>query len=133
MVPKSKDEAAIFIPEIHHNMQTGDPYAWKHECFNLYEDCDNFTPNTLRFLISTSKAAGLGWPEGDGKKVDGSFYLDNIRISDKASSGVNNIAVENNANAPVEYFNLQGVRVANPENGLYIRRQGNTATKVFIR
>ncbi len=47
-------------------------------------------------------------------------------------TGVNDIVVED-ANAPVEYYNLQGVRVANPENGLYIRRQGNTATKVFIR
>ena len=36
------------------------------------------------------------------------------------------------ANAPVEYFNLQGVRVANPENGLFIRRQGNTVTKVVL-
>ena len=35
-------------------------------------------------------------------------------------------------NAPVEYFNLQGIRVANPENGLFIRRQGTTATKVLL-
>lgn len=35
--------------------------------------------------------------------------------------------------APVEYFNLQGVRVANPENGLYIRRQGNQVTKVLVK
>ena len=34
-------------------------------------------------------------------------------------------------NAPVEYFNLQGIRVNNPENGLYIRRQGNTVTKIM--
>lgn len=36
-------------------------------------------------------------------------------------------------NAPVEYYNLQGVRVANPENGLYIRRQGSKVTKVLIK
>lgn len=41
--------------------------------------------------------------------------------------------IEIDANAPVEYYNLQGVRVANPENGLYIRRQGNTATKVLVK
>lgn len=33
-------------------------------------------------------------------------------------------------NAPVEYFNLQGIRVANPDNGVFIRRHGNTVTKV---
>lgn len=36
-------------------------------------------------------------------------------------------------NAPVEYYNLQGLRVLNPENGIYIRRQGSKATKVIIR
>jgi|GEM_PF-5234493 hypothetical protein len=44
---------------------------------------------------------------------------------------VNDAAVD--ANAPVEYFNLQGIRVANPENGLYIRRQGRTVSKVLVK
>ena len=46
------------------------------------------------------------------------------------SSAIENIAVD--ANAPVEYFNLQGLRVNNPENGLYIRRQGNKVSKVIL-
>lgn len=36
-------------------------------------------------------------------------------------------------NAPVEYYNLQGIKVANPESGLYIRRQGKTTTKVIVK
>lgn len=36
------------------------------------------------------------------------------------------------ANAPVEYYNLQGVRVENPANGIYICRQGNKVTKKVI-
>ena len=32
----------------------------------------------------------------------------------------------------VEYYNLQGVRVMNPTKGIYIRRQGNTVTKVCL-
>lgn len=43
-------------------------------------------------------------------------------------SALGSITVDENA--PVEYFNLQGIRIDNPENGLYIRRQGNTVTKV---
>ena len=35
-------------------------------------------------------------------------------------------------NAPVEYYNLQGVRVANPENGLFIKKQGSRTTKVIL-
>ena len=35
--------------------------------------------------------------------------------------------------APAVYYNLQGVQVANPENGLYIVRRGNQVTKELIR
>ncbi len=41
--------------------------------------------------------------------------------------------VEADENAPVEYYNLQGVRAANPESGLYIRRQGSKAVKVLVK
>lgn len=47
------------------------------------------------------------------------------------STGVSEITVDNEA--AVEYFNLQGVRVNNPTNGLYIMRQGSKTTKVSIR
>ena len=40
--------------------------------------------------------------------------------------------VEFDENAPVEYYNLQGVKVDNPSNGLYIKRQGNKVTKVIL-
>ena len=49
-----------------------------------------------------------------------------------ASSGIAGVEVEDE-NAPVEYYNLQGVRVANPENGLYIVKQGKKVSKKFIR
>lgn len=47
-------------------------------------------------------------------------------------SGVADLVVEDE-NAPVEYYNLQGIRVANPENGLYIVKQGNKVTKRIIK
>lgn len=37
------------------------------------------------------------------------------------------------ADGAVEYYNLQGVRVANPTKGLYIKRQGGKAVKVTVR
>ena len=37
------------------------------------------------------------------------------------------------ATAAPEYFNLQGVRVTNPENGLYIVRRGDKVAKVMIK
>ena len=46
--------------------------------------------------------------------------------------GVADMIVDTN-DAPVEYFNLQGIRVANPAEGqIYIRRQGTQATKVLF-
>ncbi len=52
-------------------------------------------------------------------------------IVEHGSSAVENIAVD--ANAPKEYFNLQGVRVATPENGLFIVRQGKKISKVLVK
>ena len=48
------------------------------------------------------------------------------------TTGVEDVTVADE-NAPVEYYNLQGVRVNNPEGGVYIRRQGNTVTKVLVK
>lgn len=48
-----------------------------------------------------------------------------------AGSFVNEIAADENA--PIEYYNLQGVRIANPESGLYIVKQGNKVTKKIIK
>lgn len=42
-------------------------------------------------------------------------------------------AIADDVNAPVRYYNLQGVEVANPTDGLFIRVQGKKATKVIIR
>ncbi len=45
------------------------------------------------------------------------------------ATGVETIGVDN---APVEYYNLQGVKVENPENGIFIKKQGNKAVKVIL-
>ena len=47
-----------------------------------------------------------------------------------AKAGVENVEIDNNA--PAEYYNLQGVKVANPENGVFIKVQGGKATKVML-
>lgn len=46
-------------------------------------------------------------------------------------SGVAELAAE--AEGEVEFFNMQGMRVANPENGIFIRRQGNKVSKVIVK
>jgi hypothetical protein len=50
--------------------------------------------------------------------------------NDDIATGVNSVLM--NANGEAEYYNLQGVRVYSPANGLYIRKQGNTVSKVRL-
>lgn len=52
-------------------------------------------------------------------------------IVEHGGAGVSDIVVD--ANAPKVYYNLQGVEVANPANGLYIVRQGNKVSKVLVK
>lgn len=61
------------------------------------------------------------------------FVYPTLYVLDEGQSGVAEIVIDENA--PVEYFNIQGVKV-NIETaapGLYIRRQGNVATKVIVK
>lgn len=50
-------------------------------------------------------------------------------------AGVNDVIADAaDVNAPAEYFNIQGQRVANPAAGqLLIKRQGNTVTKELVK
>ncbi len=52
----------------------------------------------------------------------------------KTSAGVDNVAVDAD-NAPAEYFNLNGIRVNTDAltPGLYIKRHGNSATKIIVK
>ena len=47
--------------------------------------------------------------------------------------GINKVTIDNDANAPVEYYNLQGVKVTNPSNGVFIKVQGKKSEKVYIK
>lgn len=51
-------------------------------------------------------------------------------LYNKVGTGVENIAVENDAEAV--YYNLQGVQVENPVKGLYIVVKGNNSSKVIF-
>ncbi len=50
-------------------------------------------------------------------------------------AGIEAAGMDKAADAPVEYFNLQGMRVDNVEgtNGIYIRRQGDKVSKVYVK
>ncbi len=66
-----------------------------------------------------------------GKDYTVTVDLNNNTITIKEASGVEGIETEENA--PAVYYNLQGVKVANPENGVFIKVQGNKASKVLVK
>lgn len=88
----------------------------------------------------TSKASLAAY---EGKKIKvqflytstteraGTWEIKNFIVSGNKSQGVTD--VEAAEDAPAVYYNLQGVRVENPENGLYIKVQGNKTTKVYVK
>lgn len=52
--------------------------------------------------------------------------------SEGTLTGVEGISTEADADAPVEFYDLQGRMVANPQGGIFIRRQGMKVTKVAL-
>ncbi len=54
-----------------------------------------------------------------------------IILPEGATVGIESTEVD--TKAPVEYFNLQGLKVQNPATGIYIRRQGKNVEKVYIK
>ena len=82
------------------------------------------------FGIQSAKTGGYQWQDNAGNPIDMSGKI----VFPEGWNGVNDVMTDNNANAPVEYFNLQGVRVDNPAAGqLIIRKQGKEVSKVLVK
>ena len=68
---------------------------------------------------------------GENAFYYGSFYPSSVKFN--VNAGVNDI-LSGDENAPVRYYNLQGVEVANPAAGsIYIKVQGKEAKKVLVK
>lgn len=68
----------------------------------------------------------------DGTGVNSDELILSV-ANDGSVTGIEEIAVDSDENAPVEYYDLQGRRIINPANGgIYIRRQGNSVAKIRL-
>lgn len=119
LVKNGEDEKSFTVPA--HGIETDGDLKWVHADIDLSDATFNKdTRITLRNADDQLKSGkALRW------------HLDNLKVYAEGGSGVAGIEAEENA--PVEYYNLQGMRVANPENGLYIVKQGNKVTKRVIK
>lgn len=91
----------------------------------------NFYDNeTVSLDDYKGKKIQFGFEYVSTEECAGTWELKDIVVKGKTESGVANIELDETA-APV-YYNLQGVRVANPEKGLYIVVKGNKSSKVIF-
>ncbi len=88
------------------------------------------------------------YPSKDGSGIEGAYLLtykgrNGIAVysvaptewKDPNLDGVEDIIADEDVNAPVEYFNLNGVAVSadNLTPGVYVTRQGSKASKVIVK
>lgn len=79
---------------------------------------------------NVSAAGSKSWRIAPGT-YDVEANLATMKLKISVFSGISDAAAD--IDAPVEYFNMQGIRVDNPGPGLYLRRQGGSVEKIFIR
>ncbi|MCM1522182.1 MAG: alpha-amylase family glycosyl hydrolase [Muribaculaceae bacterium] len=73
-------------------------------------------------VTPTVSAAGVTLPGSAFAVYGASLESDITEVSSSATN-----------DAPVQYFNLQGIEIATPGPGIYIRRQGSEVTKVILK
>lgn len=73
------------------------------------------------------------WVIFDGGGADGTTDYVVTAVFQLSSTAIDGVEIDGE-NGPVEYFNLQGVRVAgNLTPGIYVRRQGGKTVKVLVK
>lgn len=102
-------------------------YAEAYRQLHEYEE-------TARFVVKEDGKLSVKLEKTIDPDDQNRFAFKSMRLKymgKNADTAVITIAADENAS--VEYFNLQGVRVANPENGIFIVKKGNNVEKRVIR
>ncbi len=97
---------------------------------SMNRGCATYSIKEIKFIdLGTDEAAATLL----NRRQKGWIYADEFS---QGSSGIEDIVTDETiegSDAPAVYYNLQGVQVKNPENGIYIVRRGNKVTKELIR
>lgn len=104
---------------------------WEHlsDALNIKKWSWDYVEQTVDLNAYAGKQVRIGFGYVSTDKVAGTWEIKNVTVSGEKNSETK---VELNAaeeSAPV-YYNLQGVRVAQPERGLYIKVVNGKSTKV---
>ena len=114
---EGEEDVEFKAPE--HKWEASSPMAWTTATLSI----EGVKAGSTIIIRNTN----AGWAKTTAQR----WFIDNIKFTGAAPAGIDGIVADNEA--PVEYFNLQGIRVAEPSHGLYIRRQGKEVTKVMVK
>ena len=124
-------EREVYVVETAGKLKISDD-GWAHQYgTNLPED--NFIdPEHLEVYLEVVNGEGGDVPyeleEGTWKF---SFDLDELVLTVSNDNGVEMVLMGGEGTAT--YYNLQGMKVANPENGVFVKVLNGKATKVIVR
>lgn len=100
-------------------------------------EADEKVEHSLSFDLSNISSSFI--PDRKKLRVIAAVLDSRGRVMNCAKHEINDVydpsavsSVENTL-APVEYYNLNGVKVDNPHGGVFIRRQGNSTSKVVLK
>ena len=102
---------------------------WKKSVWNIVQ-----SPPEITLIPGEEQTITFGWGADNSIAEIGTYYviidLENKSfLLSEVSTAIESVEA---AGVAAEYYNLQGVKVANPENGIFIKKQGNKATKVVL-
>ncbi len=91
-----------------------------------------FDETESSFVLNCTPAGNCVFDFAAGEAYDFVFDPAASKLTITKTAGVAEVNAEVSDEAPV-YYNLQGIRVANPENGLFIVNRGGKISKEIIR
>lgn len=105
--------------------------SWGGIEINTNENADKIsvTDNSISVTLTQEYVDKL---KANGLTIQADRFTLNqlLLIPENVTTGIADIVIDCN-DCPVEYYNLQGIRVNNPENGIFIRRQGDKTIKII--
>ena len=105
--------------------------AWSN-CYVLPEDVEAVELGQEYELVGPADSPNNMHIAADWTNVTVTVTIDGEKVKMVCTAGEGAIEAIEADNTPAIYFNLMGQRVANPENGVFVRVQNGKATKVIL-
>lgn len=106
----------------------------KWDANNTY-DPNTFDKTTKTWTPAASEVVAYAAEDGSFTMTNaGRTDIGKVKVKYEVGAGVEEIGVSSDdSDAEAVYYNLQGVRVANPSNGIFIKVKGSKSEKVLVK